>query len=121
MQNLFFLTATFGAITLAVLTINVCIDNYVSAPRKVTYTPVNNTEYGARPLFPLIIHQTYKSYKVPKEFTDWVRSWHRYNPEWEYWFWSRAEIDALVNAKYPHFKDMFDHYDQGIRRADAVR
>jgi mannosyltransferase OCH1-like enzyme len=71
--------------------------------------------------FPLIIHQTWQSYDVPEEFSDWVRSWQKYNPHWEYWFWSRVEIDALIRDRYPDFKKISDNFDQEIRRADSIR
>jgi mannosyltransferase OCH1-like enzyme len=71
--------------------------------------------------FPLIIHQTWKSYHVPEDFSTWVQSWHKYNPLWEYWFWSQAETDALISTKFPQFKEIFANYDQDIRRADTIR
>ncbi|XP_064629555.1 uncharacterized protein LOC135488728 [Lineus longissimus] len=70
---------------------------------------------------PRIIHQTWKTHDVPKQFTDFAKTWVQHNPGWEYWFWSDAEAERFIKFKYPQYYDMYRNYPQNIQRADAMR
>lgn len=37
---------------------------------------------------PTIIHQSYKSQRLPPDFAEWQQSWLRLHPSWCYMFWT---------------------------------
>lgn len=76
---------------------------------------------GGIPRVPKIIHQTWKSTKVPSEFGRWIKSWNEHHPDWEYWLWTDDSARRLIAEKYSHLLDVFDGYTEPIRRADALR
>lgn len=67
------------------------------------------------------IHQTWKTTQVSNGVIKWVKSWLKYNSDYEYWFWTDELARQLIKDKYPHFLSIFDSYSEGINRADAVR
>ena len=70
---------------------------------------------------PKILHQTWKSYHVPEKFGNYIKSWLKHNPDWEYWFWTDVDIETLLNATFANLNPMFATFSQGIRMADALR
>ena len=70
------------------------------------------------PPFPRIVHQTWKDYHVPETMGVWMSSWHKYNTDWEYWFWTDQDILNFVTSQFPEFLDLYNGYDQNIMRND---
>ncbi|MEW5319555.1 MAG: hypothetical protein WDW38_010700 [Sanguina aurantia] len=54
-------------------------------------------------------------------FTEYVQSWKRHNPTWEYKLWTDEDNRALVATHYPEFLQAYDGFKHGIMRADFVR
>jgi len=73
---------------------------------------------------PKIIHQT-----APSDESKWrpvwkrcQESWKSKHPEFEYRFWSDEDIDDFMKTEYPDFyHEVYQHYDQKIKKIDAVR
>jgi mannosyltransferase OCH1-like enzyme len=73
---------------------------------------------------PKIIHQT-----APSDESKWrpvwkrcQQSWKSKHPEFEYRFWSDEDLDNFMKTEYPDFyHDVYQHYDQKIKKIDAVR
>ena len=83
---------------------------------------VSPPDYHGSRVIPRIIHQTWSSHEVPVKFSTWIRSWLKYNPDWEYWFWGPAEVHALIRSQYGEdYENIYDSYDLNLKRADALR
>jgi hypothetical protein len=69
---------------------------------------------------PHIFHQTWNSYTVPKSIVSYVKSWHKYNPEWEYWFWRDEDNDIFVKKLYLWLLEIFHGYSGHIHADRCV-
>jgi hypothetical protein len=74
-----------------------------------------------RSAIPKIIFQTWKTHSLPKQFEYWSGTWKKYNPDYNYILWDDAENRAFVAEHFDWFLPVFDSYDAGIKRADAIR
>lgn len=72
-------------------------------------------------MIPKIIHQTWKTDKVPSEWMAFAQSWRRHHPDWQYKLWSNADGAEFVEQFYPHFSRTYFAYSRDIQRADAIR
>lgn len=70
--------------------------------------------------FPKIIFQTWKTHTLPKQFAYWAETWKKHNP-YKYVLWDDAENRAFVAEHFDWFLPVYDGYDAGIKRADAIR
>ena len=70
-----------------------------------------------------VIHQTWKDSTPPDELfrSDWVDSWKRHNPSWEYRLWTDEEIQGFVRDEFPEFYPVWRSYPKHIMRVDAWR
>lgn len=72
-------------------------------------------------VIPRILHQLWKSKKLPwrwKHTTAAVKRWH---PEWEYRLWDDEMINVYVQEHYPDFYPIFSGFSRNIMRADVMR
>ncbi|KAK2145180.1 hypothetical protein LSH36_697g03115 [Paralvinella palmiformis] len=58
------------------------------------------------PKIPRIIHQSWETADVPVGFVTWIQSWLKKNPNWEYWFWTKQDVDELIEKNYPTFSNL---------------
>lgn len=75
-------------------------------------------------MIPKIIHQTYKTDNLPPYYRrEWQQSWKDHHPDWEYRFWTDADLRALAAEKYPWCLPVFDRPEvwPGVIRADLGR
>jgi glycosyltransferase involved in cell wall biosynthesis len=72
-------------------------------------------------MIPRIIHQTWKTRDVPKQFLFFQKTWQTHHPEWEYRFWTDEDSRELVAHHYPAFLGTYDAYRDPICRVDAFR
>lgn len=70
---------------------------------------------------PKIIHQTYKTDRIPGEFVDYRKSWIQNHPDWEYRLWTDYENRLFIKNNYEWFLPVYDRYPEKIMRIDAVR
>ena len=72
---------------------------------------------------PKIIHQTWRTKDIPFDVykKEWIDSWKRLHPDWEYRLWTDEENRDLIKKEYPWFLETYDGYPEGIYRADAAR
>ncbi|TPX59120.1 hypothetical protein SpCBS45565_g07823 [Spizellomyces sp. 'palustris'] len=71
--------------------------------------------------FPKIIHQSWKTSKVPMRFQKWVNTWQDQNPEWTYILWTDEMNRQLIANHYPWALSTYDNLPLPIERADMVR
>ncbi|XP_013409544.1 mannosyl phosphorylinositol ceramide synthase CSH1 [Lingula anatina] len=83
------------------------------------------TEIETSPQFeiPKIIHQIWHDYRVPKISVNWMKSWmqNHPSPEWEYWFWTKADWEYLIKTRFPNFYEQYHGFQREIFRADIIR
>jgi mannosyltransferase OCH1-like enzyme len=73
-------------------------------------------------MIPQLVHQTWKTDTVPKEWQASVDGFRALEAEgWTYRLWTDHDNRALIQEHYPWFLAQFDAYPHGIQRADAVR
>lgn len=70
---------------------------------------------------PTIIHQTWKTQRVPRKWRAAVASVKRYHPGWEYRLWTDAMMDDHVREHHPDFHPVFAGMAKNIMRADSFR
>ena len=72
-------------------------------------------------MFPRIIHQTYKTEKLPDIWKDTPASWKAVNPTFEYKFWTDTDIDDFVKTNFPDYVDMMNNFKYKIQKIDTIR
>ena len=70
---------------------------------------------------PHIIHQSWKTKRLPTTLRPYVSSWIRLHPSWKYRMWTDDDCRELVRLAMPDFLETYDAYDSAILRADASR
>jgi mannosyltransferase OCH1-like enzyme len=72
---------------------------------------------------PRIIHRTWKDKDIPYDIfrKEWVESWEKYNPDWEFRFYTDDDIDRFMAEHYPQYVELLEGYDQKIKKVDAFR
>ena len=77
---------------------------------------VLHKKYGVQ-----IIHQSWKSEKIPKEHVDHVLSWSNFHPNALHVMWTDEDNDALVKIHYPQYYRTYTNLALVIQRCDLVR
>ncbi len=70
---------------------------------------------------PRTLHQLWKTGDVPARFTMLRETWRKRNPQWEIRLWTDADLDQLVESRYPDLLALFRGYKEPICRADLGR
>lgn len=76
------------------------------------------------PVFPKIIHQQWKTDKVPEGI---YMKWHLKfkelfpEPEYKHMLWTDSNAREMIKNDFPFFLKAYDNYEFGIQRADAAR
>ena len=83
-----------------------------------TYS-VNRTNY-----IPKIIHQIFfyiSDDTIPKHLKNAQRSWHLFNPDFQYILWNSSMVDHLIQQHYPSQWTLYNSYSRWVQRADFAR
>ncbi|GAA3980337.1 hypothetical protein GCM10023085_73360 [Actinomadura viridis] len=72
-------------------------------------------------IIPALIHQAWGDANVPSRWREWVDSWRRHHPGWDYRLWTDADSRSFLMEHYPWFLPVYDGYPDPVMRADAVR
>ena len=73
------------------------------------------------PLIPRIIHQTWDTYDIPRIAEPYVRSIVEQHADWQYWFWTEADIRCYMQTHHPEYMELFNSYPATIFRTDVMR
>jgi mannosyltransferase OCH1-like enzyme len=114
-------------ILLIYLILNYYIENFFDFENipKEYGTNIDNIKVSNTSNIPKIIHHI-----CPKDFTKWhekwflcYESWLRVFPKSEYthMMWYDDELHKIIEEDFPWFLDVFNKYDQNIKRIDMVR
>ena len=75
-----------------------------------------------KPKIPRIIHQIYEDMSGPTPLLRGIsQSWKELNPDWEYRFWNKKDIDAFLGMYYPDLIPIYQAFPYDVQRWDAVR
>lgn len=69
---------------------------------------------------PKILIQTWKTKKMPKEFTQWTQTWKLVNPDFEYMFFDDSDCFKFIYKNYPEYLDLYESLIS-IEKADVFR
>ena len=72
-------------------------------------------------MIPKIIHQTWKSEKIPEKWKDGVDSCHKIHKGYRYILWTHQMMTKFVRKYYPEFYPTYRDYMHDIQRCDAFR
>jgi mannosyltransferase OCH1-like enzyme len=71
---------------------------------------------------PKVIHQIYEDLAGPPEhLLKIAESWKEHNPEWEYRFWNKHDMEAFMQTYYPELIPMYEAFPHNVQRWDAIR
>ena len=73
------------------------------------------------PMIPKIIHQTWKTDRVPPKARPYVDKVRQLNPDWEYKLWTDDDNLAFVRSEFPELLEIYEGFSRGIMRADVIR
>lgn len=72
-------------------------------------------------LIPKIIHQTWKSNKIPRKWKLYVEKAKSLNPDWEYKLWTDSDNEDFVFQEFPELYKTYIGLAMNIMRADVIR
>jgi len=70
---------------------------------------------------PRVLHQLWKTATVPERYTAFRETWRVRNPDWTIRLWTDADLQALVDDRYPELAGIYRGYPEPISRADLGR
>jgi len=70
---------------------------------------------------PRIIHQTWKSDRLPERFRIFQESWRLHHPSWEYRFYNDEACRRFVVEAFPDLVPIYDQCPHAVQRADIFR
>ncbi|MBS0412099.1 MAG: hypothetical protein JSR86_19420, partial [Proteobacteria bacterium] len=70
---------------------------------------------------PRVLHQLWKTATVPERYTALRETWRIRNPDWIIRLWTDADLQALVDERYPELAAIYRAYPEAISRADLGR
>jgi mannosyltransferase OCH1-like enzyme len=75
-----------------------------------------------RPKIPQIIHQIYEDLTgPPSSLLQISESWKELNPDWEYHFWNKNDINTFLEMYYPDLIPISHTFPYDVQRWDAIR
>ncbi|PVF92904.1 hypothetical protein CPB86DRAFT_716564 [Serendipita vermifera] len=81
-------------------------------------TMVENGEHPG----PRILHQSWKTHKLPARFEKWSKAWRQYHgDDWLYVLWDDADNRKLASKHFPKYLEAYNALPVEIYRADMVR
>ena len=70
---------------------------------------------------PRMIHQTWKTHKVPAHLEAYTHSWRKLNPGFSYKLYSDSECVEFVKTWYPQYLKLYNAMTHPVERADIFR
>ncbi len=70
---------------------------------------------------PKIIHQTWKTNKIPKKWRLFQRRVIELHPDWDYELWTDEDNNNFVKECFPDFYEIYRKFPRNIMRADVIR
>src|SRR5438105_3552372 len=71
--------------------------------------------------FPAIIHQTWKTNRIPYDWKPSQDAWKRLFPTFKYRLWTDDDYRKFMRRHYPEYLTLYDNWEYPIQRADMIR
>ncbi|PAA71557.1 hypothetical protein BOX15_Mlig026308g1 [Macrostomum lignano] len=98
----------------------ILINGIWQMPNYRNSTNSNSTSWSGMSI-PKIIHQTFPTKMVYKNYLPLINSCLTLNPDWQYYLWTDSDAEALIASKYPGFLSKYLSYKDNLERADSIR
>ena len=72
-------------------------------------------------MIPKLIHQTWKTERIPQKWVPFAEKVKTLNPGWSYKLWSDQDNEEFVRKEFPDFYRVFSDFPRKIMRADTIR
>jgi mannosyltransferase OCH1-like enzyme len=72
-------------------------------------------------MIPKIIHQTWKTNKIPDNWKKAVDSCKTEHGDYKYILWTDATMKEFMKNEYPSYYDLYKNYKYNIQRCDVFR
>lgn len=71
---------------------------------------------------PKIIHQIYEDPAGPPDYLKNVsETWQKFNPDWEYRFWNKSDIENFLEKEFPDYIARYKSFPYDVQRWDVIR
>ena len=70
---------------------------------------------------PKIIHQTWKNHNIPERLKLMQKTVIEKHPDYEYMFWTDADIEQFIKKEYPKVWDFYNSFTYIIQKIDFAR
>lgn len=102
---------------------NISFDSYfVEKDNAYLKKMLENYSHGKSILIPKIIHQVYEDLAGPPSYLkEFASTWKEHNPDWEYRFWNKKDIDTLLEKKFSNIKEIYYSFSYPVQRWDIIR
>jgi len=82
---------------------------------------VNKPVFLGKPLIPKIVIQTWKSQNVPQRYMSLIESVKKYNPDYQYYFFTDESIEDFLKLHYPEYLSTYLNLPIKIQKIDFFR
>jgi hypothetical protein len=72
-------------------------------------------------MIPKIIHQIWNTEIIPADWQEFVLSWHRHHPDWQYYLWSASARKAYIAKNLPGYLKTYNRFRRNVQKADIFR
>jgi hypothetical protein len=72
-------------------------------------------------MIPKRIHQILNTDVLPNAWQDFVWSWHKFNPDWEYKLWTLEDRKAFLRERRPDLLPAYNRFKRNVQKADLFR
>ena len=87
----------------------------------LNYSQLLNIEWDTREDPVRIVHQSWKTARLPPRFANWSLTWRACFPDWTHVLWSDEDNERFVREHYAWFLERYRTFKKHIYRVDAVR
>ncbi|XP_052787827.1 uncharacterized protein LOC128222755 [Mya arenaria] len=100
-------------------------DENGTSAMEIIFQPMADVDFPSvgdgTPLIPHVFHQTHYTLYLKKTYLDVIKSLMKYNPSWEYFFWTDEGGRKLIASKYAQLLKLYDNFKNPVERSDLIR
>jgi len=72
-------------------------------------------------VIPPVIHQTWRSDKLPWHFAKYSQTWKRRHPAWHHMLWTDEDLGLFVRTHYPQYEELYLRCPRTVQKTDVLR
>ncbi|XP_060596220.1 uncharacterized protein LOC132750287 [Ruditapes philippinarum] len=73
------------------------------------------------PRIPHILHQMYVNEMIPENYINHIKSFIKYNPTWQYRFWTDESGRKFLQKYHPYLITAYDSFGKSVKKSDMLR